>query len=120
MTPVLAFLYGRDSSKTRPIEDIESDAQAYLFHWPAKSEEELRRLFQNQYDAAQLLFLYYYDAASKLFPENCCWAKDRSEELCRAISRSLKGKCESKLLERFCEGLPMGQGGGKDPNVENS
>ena len=119
MIPVLAFLQLKSSSKPHHTKDIESDAEAYLFHWPAKSEEELKRLSQNHYDATQLLFLYYYDAASKLFPQNCWWAKMRSEALCRDIGRRLKGKCDSELVERFSMNDSMEHGAGKDSEAEN-
>ncbi|KAF2655819.1 hypothetical protein K491DRAFT_715961 [Lophiostoma macrostomum CBS 122681] len=107
LIPVLAILRILPSFDPNLAADIESDIQAYLFHWPAKSDEELRRLFENHYDAAQLLFLYYYDAVLKLFPVHCWWAKTRAEALYRDIWQKLKGRCGIKLQEHLADNRPM-------------
>jgi len=95
LIPVLAILQldlaGHD------IDDIRSDVAGYLFSWPAKSEEELWKLFHSNYDAAQMLFLYYYTAASRLLPEKCWWVQKRSKFFGELLLRQLDGKCNGGL-----------------------
>jgi len=49
-----------------------------MFAWLAKLDEELQTLFRSSYDKAQMLFLCYYKAVLKIFPEGCWWARKRS------------------------------------------
>lgn len=76
---------------------IESDVARYLFAWPAKCEGALQKLIRSNYDAAQFLFLYYYTAVSRLLPETCWWARDRSRFFCGLILRQLRGKAVDGL-----------------------
>lgn len=76
---------------------IRSDAARYLFSWPAKSEDALRKLIYSNYDAAQILLLYYYTAVSRILPEKLWWARERSRFFCDLILRQLRGKSEDGL-----------------------
>jgi hypothetical protein len=85
---------------------IKSDVARYLFAWPAKSENALRKLIRSNYDAAQILLLYYYRAVSKLLPETCWWAQRRSTFFCGIILQQLRGK--SKGYSHWATDLPEG------------
>ncbi|KAF2093616.1 hypothetical protein NA57DRAFT_61322 [Rhizodiscina lignyota] len=77
--------------------NVKSDVARWLFTWPAKSEHALRKLIKSNYDAAQILLLYYYTAVLKLLPEKCWWARKRSKFFCELILRQLDGKPESSI-----------------------
>lgn len=95
LVPALAIL--KLNLSGHDIADIRSDVARYLFSWPAKSEDSLRKLIHSSYDAAQILFLYYYTAVLILLPEKYWWAQGRSKFFRELILRQLDGKSEAGL-----------------------